>query len=42
MPVIGTGGLSALFEASTDCIQEADTELTLRGLLSIHRRNLRA
>ena len=42
MPVIGTGGLSALFESSTDCIQEADTELTLRGLLSIHRRNRRA
>lgn len=42
MPVIGTGGLSVLFAASTDYIQEADTDLTLRGLQSIHRRNRRA
>ncbi|MEK9722708.1 MAG: type III pantothenate kinase [Rhodospirillaceae bacterium] len=39
MPVIATGGLAPLFAEATDVIREADPDLTLRGLLTIHRRN---
>ncbi|WP_135078012.1 type III pantothenate kinase [Terasakiella sp. SH-1] len=39
MTVIATGGLSSLFKKSTDVIQYSDTDLTLRGLLAIYKRN---
>jgi type III pantothenate kinase len=39
MTVIATGGLSSLFAKSTDVIQYSDTDLTLRGLRAIHKRN---
>ena len=37
--VISTGGLAPLFSEYCDVIEIADCDLTLRGLLSIHRRN---
>ncbi|MBK1663310.1 pantothenate kinase [Rhodospirillum rubrum] len=39
MRVIATGGLAPLFAEATDAIQTIDDDLTLRGLLIIHRRN---
>ncbi|MDH5749549.1 MAG: type III pantothenate kinase [Rhodospirillales bacterium] len=39
MDVIATGGLAPLFADSMACIKCSDSELTLRGLLAIHRRN---
>ncbi|MBM3566382.1 MAG: type III pantothenate kinase, partial [Alphaproteobacteria bacterium] len=39
MDVIATGGLAPLFTDATDTITRADLDLTLRGLLSIYRRN---
>ena len=39
MTVIGTGGVASLFEGATDAIDTFDPDLTLRGLLEIHRRN---
>ena len=39
MPVTATGGLAPLFAKATDAIRETDAELTLRGLLTINRRN---
>lgn len=39
MKVIATGGLAPLFERATDSIGHIDLELTIRGLLAIHRRN---
>ena len=39
MKVIGTGGLSTLFERGTDVFDEIDTELTLHGLVLIETRN---
>ena len=39
MDVIATGGLAPLFTDATDCIKRADLDLTLRGLLSLYRRN---
>lgn len=39
MTVIGTGGLAVLFARATQAIEHTDGELTLRGLLSIHKRN---
>ncbi|MBX3478651.1 MAG: type III pantothenate kinase [Brevundimonas sp.] len=39
MTVIGTGGVASLFEGATDSIDHFDPDLTLRGLLEIHRRN---
>ena len=39
MKVIATGGLAPLFEAETNCIDETDPDLTLRGLVQIFRRN---
>lgn len=39
MDVIATGGLAPLFTEAVDCIKISDPELTLRGLLLVHRRN---
>jgi type III pantothenate kinase len=39
MTVIATGGVASLFEGATDKIDKFDSELTLRGLLEIQRRN---
>ena len=39
MQVIATGGLAPLFTESVDCIKCSDSDLTLRGLLSIYQRN---
>ncbi len=36
--VVATGGIAALFDGATDCIDIFDSELTIRGLLEIHRR----
>lgn len=41
MTVIGTGGLASLFAEMTDAIHHHDPDLTIRGLLEIHRRNPR-
>ncbi|MEC7674969.1 MAG: pantothenate kinase, partial [Pseudomonadota bacterium] len=40
--VIGTGGLAALFSDCTDAIDQVDEDLTLHGLVLIHRLNRRA
>ena len=37
--VIATGGLASTFADATQVIDHADPDLTLRGLLAIHRRN---
>ncbi|NQW01709.1 MAG: type III pantothenate kinase [Rhodospirillales bacterium] len=37
--VIATGGLAPLFSEHCDTIEVVDPDLTLRGLLAIHRRN---
>ena len=39
LPVIATGGLAPLFAAATDVIASTDPDMTLRGLVSIFRRN---
>jgi type III pantothenate kinase len=39
MTVIGTGGIASLFEHATEAIDIFDHDLTIRGLLEIHRRN---
>ncbi|MFI4973175.1 MAG: type III pantothenate kinase [Caulobacterales bacterium] len=39
MTVIGTGGVASLFEGATASIDYFDHDLTIRGLLEIHRRN---
>ncbi|MEE2980438.1 MAG: type III pantothenate kinase, partial [Pseudomonadota bacterium] len=39
MTVIATGGLAPLFHAATDAIEHIDDDLTMRGLLEIHRLN---
>ena len=39
MTVIGTGGIASLFESATTAIDHFDHDLTIRGLLEIHRRN---
>ena len=39
MTVVATGGVASLFEGATDCIDHFDSDLTIRGLLEIHRRN---
>lgn len=41
MTVVATGGLAPLFADATTAIQHLDADLTLRGLASIHRRNMR-
>ena len=39
MTVVATGGLAPLFAGATDVIGHIDSDLTLRGLLEVHRRN---
>ncbi len=39
MKVVATGGLASLFARATDSIDAVDADLTLRGLLAIHRAN---
>jgi type III pantothenate kinase len=41
MTVVATGGLASLFAGATDAIDREDADLTLRGLLAIHRLNRR-
>lgn len=41
MVVVATGGLSSLFATATPVIDHIDKDLTLRGLLEVHRRNMR-
>ncbi len=36
--VVATGGIASLFEGATDSIDIFDSELTIRGLLEIHKR----
>ena len=36
--VVATGGVAALFQGATDCIDVFDADLTIRGLFEIHRR----
>ena len=38
MTVIATGGLATLFAPATPVIQHVDPDITLRGLVAIHRR----
>lgn len=42
MTVVATGGLAPLFNEATPVIQHLDSDLTMRGLLEIHRRNVPA
>jgi type III pantothenate kinase len=39
LTVVATGGVASLFEGATDVIDHFDHDLTIRGLLEIHRRN---
>jgi len=39
LTVVATGGVVSLFEGATDSIDHFDPDLTIRGLLEIHRRN---
>jgi type III pantothenate kinase len=41
MTVVATGGVASLFEGSTVKIDRFDHDLTLKGLLEVHRRNPR-
>jgi type III pantothenate kinase len=38
LKVIGTGGIASLFQGATEAIDVFDADLTVRGLLEIHRR----
>lgn len=40
--VIGTGGLAALFARHTQAMDHVDPDLTVHGLIAIHRRNAAA
>ena len=40
--VLATGGLTPLFAKGTPVIEHVDPDLTIRGLLEVHRRNTRA
>jgi type III pantothenate kinase len=42
MTVVATGGLAQMFTEATDAIARNDPDLTLRGLMLIHRRNAHA
>ena len=42
MGVVATGGLAPLFTQATDAIESSDPDLTLRGLMLMHRRNVGA
>lgn len=39
MKVIATGGLATMFADATEVIETVDSDLTMRGLCEIHRRN---
>jgi type III pantothenate kinase len=39
MKVVVTGGLAPLFADSTDIFDHVDPELTMKGLIEVHRRN---
>jgi len=39
MTVVATGGLAPIFSSRTEAIQHVDPDITLRGLVLIHRRN---
>jgi type III pantothenate kinase len=39
LTVVATGGVASLFEGATSAIDHFDPDLTIRGLLEIHRRN---
>jgi len=39
LTVVATGGVVSLFEGATSVIDHFDPDLTIRGLLEIHRRN---
>jgi type III pantothenate kinase len=39
LKVVATGGLAPLFAKGTEVIEHVDGDLTIRGLLEIHRRN---
>ena len=39
LTVVATGGVASLFEGATESIDHFDPDLTIRGLLEIHRRN---
>lgn len=39
MKVVSTGGLAPIFEGATDVIEKIEPEITMRGLLEIHRRS---
>lgn len=41
LKVIATGGLAPLFAEATSVIEHTDQDLTMRGLLQIHKRNTR-
>lgn len=38
LKVVATGGVASLFEGATPAIDHFDTDLTIRGLLEIHKR----
>lgn len=40
MKVIGTGGLASLFEQGTDVFERIEDDLTMHGLVLIHRHNI--
>ena len=39
MTVVATGGVASLFHGATEAIDHFDSDLTIRGMLEIHRRN---
>lgn len=39
MPVIATGGLAPMFAEATDLFDHIDRDITIRGLVLIHKRN---
>ena len=39
MTVVATGGVASLFDGATTAIDHFDHDLTIRGMLEIHRRN---
>ena len=38
LKVVATGGIAALFQGATDCVDVFDTDLTIRGLHEIYKR----
>lgn len=40
MTVVATGGVASLFHGATAAIDHFDSDLTIRGMLEIHRRNV--